>query len=72
MNFLDYAQFGHTEITNGYNFRVYRNRYDWYAMCIPVGFGDITSVMWQGANLIVRTDRGVTFLFDDFYNFTRI
>ena len=72
MTFSEFAQFGHTEITNGFNFRIYKNRYDWYAMCVPVGFGDIVSIMWQGANLIVRTDRGVTFIFDNFYSFYRI
>jgi hypothetical protein len=72
MEFLEYAQFGFTEILANQNFRVYKDRWNWRIMCVPYGFGDVSSVLWQGANLIVRTDRGVTFLFDDFNDYIRL
>ena len=72
MEFLEYAQFGFTEILANQNFRVYKDRWNWRIMCVPYGFGDVVSVLWQGASLIVRTDRGVTFIFDDFNDYIRL
>lgn len=72
MEFLEYTQFGFTEILANQSFRVYKDRCNWRGMCVPYGFGDVVSVLWQGTNLIVRTDRGVTFIFNDFNDYTRL
>lgn len=65
-SFKDFANYGLTEKMNSCTFRVYKNRNDWWTMCIPVNTGDITSIIWQGQRLHVRTDMGYTFIFSDF------
>lgn len=72
MEFLEYAQFGLTEKVGNQSFNVYKDRWSPKIMCIPYGFGDVDSVLWQGENLIVRTDRGVTFIFRDFNDYIRL
>jgi hypothetical protein len=65
-NFKDFANYGYTQKLNASSFRVYKNRNDWWVMCIPWNTGDITSIIWQGLKLHVRTDMGYTFIFSDF------
>jgi hypothetical protein len=72
MNFSEYRAFGFTQITSNSEFRIYKDRYSWWNMCIPVGTGKIISVVWQGENLIVSTDQNWTYLFNNFNNFTVI
>jgi hypothetical protein len=64
--FKDYAAYGLTQIVGKAEFRIYKNRNDWWIMCIPCGLGDINSVNWQGQRLQVRTDKGNIFIFSDF------
>lgn len=72
MDFLEFAAFGLTQITGTSEFRIFKDRYNWWNMCIPCGTGRIDSVLWQGMNLIVSTDQGCVFIFDGFNSWTRI
>lgn len=66
MNFAEFRAFGLTEKRSTYEFRIYKNRYDFWNMSIPVGTGDITSIIWQGESLLVTTDKGWRYVFTDF------
>ena len=71
-SFQEFADYGLTEVLNSSAFRVYKNRYDWWVMCIPVNTGNINNIIWQGSRLHVRTDRGSVFIFSDFNEWERI
>ena len=71
-NFLAYADYGRVEKLDAISFRVYRDRYAYTTMSITYGFGEISTIMWQGSRLHVLTDQGVLFIFSDFWEYERI
>jgi hypothetical protein len=71
-NFLAFADYGMVEKLDSISFRVYKDRHDYINMSIPYGFGEISSMIWQGSRLHLRTDQGVLFIFSDFGDYERI
>ena len=71
-NFLAFADYGRAEKLDSFSFRVYKNRHDYTNMSIPYGFGEISSIIWQGSRLHLRTEQGVLFIFNDFGDYERI
>lgn len=74
-DFLLYRDFGYVESLAPNlpdAFRIYKGMNNYRNMSIPCGFGKVLSITWQGNHLHVRTDKGVTFVFRDFNDWTRM